>query len=125
MIRGVKYSHTNLIARDWRALARFYAEVLGCVPVPPERDYAGPDLDRGTAVRARGEPHLRLPGRGPTVRRSRSITLHPRSAEPSPREPAGFGHIAFEVESVAGARGSAPGRRLPVGDIVIRRDRAK
>jgi catechol-2,3-dioxygenase len=37
--------HTNLIARDWRSLARFYEDVFACVPVPPERDYAGDDLD--------------------------------------------------------------------------------
>src|SRR5678815_5648625 len=34
VIRGVRYVHTNLIARDWRALARFYEDVFGCVPVP-------------------------------------------------------------------------------------------
>ena len=31
-----KYVHTNLIAQDWRALASFYQEAFGCVPVPPE-----------------------------------------------------------------------------------------
>ena len=39
-----RYVHTNLIARDWRVLARFYQEVLGCVPVPPERDLSGPAM---------------------------------------------------------------------------------
>ena len=29
MIRGVRYVHTNLIARDWRSLARFYQELFG------------------------------------------------------------------------------------------------
>jgi hypothetical protein len=42
-----KYVHTNLIAEDWRALAGFYQEVFGCIPVPPERDFQG---DRKSAV---------------------------------------------------------------------------
>ena len=43
MIHGARYGHTNLIAADWRALASFYEELFGCVPVPPERDYAAGD----------------------------------------------------------------------------------
>ena len=50
MTINARYVHTNLIARDWRALARFYQEVLGCVPVPPERDLSGPDMDAGTGI---------------------------------------------------------------------------
>ena len=45
-----RYVHTNVIAKDWRALALFYQNVFGCVPVPPERDYRGPALDAGTAL---------------------------------------------------------------------------
>jgi hypothetical protein len=41
-----RYGHTNLIAREWRGLARFYEEVFGCAPVPPERDYSGAAADR-------------------------------------------------------------------------------
>ena len=66
MTINARYVHTNLIARDWRGLARFYQEVLGCVPVPPERDLSGPDMDAGTGIpgaHLRGM-HLRLPGRG-------------------------------------------------------------
>lgn len=29
MIPGAKYGHTNLIAQDWRGLARFYQEQFG------------------------------------------------------------------------------------------------
>jgi len=50
MIDDARYVHTNLIARDWRALASFYESVLGCVPVPPERDFKGRDIERGTGV---------------------------------------------------------------------------
>jgi len=66
MIASAKYAHTNLVARDWRSLARFYQDVFGCEPVPPERDYSGPDLAAGTGIpgaKLRGV-HLRLPGHG-------------------------------------------------------------
>jgi hypothetical protein len=52
MIAGAKYGHTNLIAKDWRALARFYEEQFGCTPVPPERDFKGSDLERGRRSRS-------------------------------------------------------------------------
>ena len=48
MIRGAKYVHTNLIARDWRALAAFYQAVFGCETIPPERNFSGPVLEAGT-----------------------------------------------------------------------------
>ncbi len=57
MVIMARYVHTNLIARDWQALARFYREIFGCVPVSPERDFAGPDLAAGTGI-----PGARLPG---------------------------------------------------------------
>ena len=66
MIANVRYGHTNLIAQDWRALASFYEELFGCIPVPPERDFKGSDLERGTGIpgaELRGV-HLRLPGHG-------------------------------------------------------------
>src|SRR5262249_55014086 len=66
MIASARYVHTNLIARDWRSLARFYQDVFGCIPVPPERDYSGAELDAGTGIpgaRLQGA-HLRLPGHG-------------------------------------------------------------
>ena len=71
MIAGARYVHTNLIARDWRRLAAFYESVLGCTPLPPERDYSGPVFDAGTGVmgvRLTGM-HVRLPGdtSGPTL----------------------------------------------------------
>ncbi|PYI79553.1 MAG: hypothetical protein DMF05_09540, partial [Verrucomicrobia bacterium] len=67
-----KYVHTNLIARDWERLVRFYREVFGCEPKGPERDLSAAWLDRVNCVpnaRLRGV-HLRLPGYdedGPTL----------------------------------------------------------
>jgi len=122
MIRGVKYGHTNLIAENWERLARFYVDVLGCVPVPPERHYKGENLERGTGVagaEVRGA-HLLLPGRGPdgpTLEIFTYTTLADRPATVSNRP--GFGHIAFLVDDVRAAREEvlAAGGRA-VGEVV-------
>jgi predicted enzyme related to lactoylglutathione lyase len=113
----------NIIAADWRRLADFYASVFGCVIVPPERDYAGADLERGTGVpdAALRGAHLRLPGLGPDGP-TLEIYQYARS-EPRPPRPAanrlGLGHIAFAVDDVETARtavlGSGGGA---VGDVV-------
>ncbi len=107
MIPNAKYVHTNLIARDWRALSHFYQRVFGCLPVPPERDYAGPDLEAGTGVPGSAVKgvHLRLPGQGangPTLEiYSYSITADP--VRPEVNRP-GFAHIAFVVPDVRTAQ---------------------
>jgi predicted enzyme related to lactoylglutathione lyase len=121
-IAGAKYAHTNLVARDWRALARFYEEVFGCAPVPPERDYAGPELAAGTGIpgaRLRGV-HLRLPGvgaDGPTL----EVFEYAEPAErgvPAANRP-GFAHIAFSVADVAAARAAVlASGGAAVGEIV-------
>jgi predicted enzyme related to lactoylglutathione lyase len=100
------YKHTNIIARDWCALARFYEDVFGCVRVPPERHLSGAWLERGTGVRARGFSgvHLRLPGHGDAGPTLEIYQYSENDVKPEPsanRE--GFGHVAFEVEDVAEA----------------------
>lgn len=106
-IRGARYVHTNLVASDWRSLADFYRRVFGCPPVPPERDYSGRDLERGTAIRGArcAGVHLRLPGYGddgPTLE-IYSYTPSIESDEDPVNRP-GFGHVAFAVASVPEAR---------------------
>ena len=66
MISNARFAHTNLIARDWRRLVRFYTEQFGCVLVPPERHYRGEELERGTGISGSElhGAHLRLPGHG-------------------------------------------------------------
>ncbi len=104
---AIKYVHTNLIARDWRALAAFYTAVFGCELVPPERDYAGAALDAGTGLTGAHMTgaHLRLPGWGPAGP-TLEIYHYDELAEGPP--PAvnwpGFGHLAFETEDVAALR---------------------
>ena len=122
MIAGARFGHTNLIAHDWRALSRFYQDLFGCIPVPPVRDFKGPDLERGTGIAGaelRGE-HLRLPGHGtdgPTLEIFNYNLLEQRP-EVAVNRP-GFGHIAFVVDDVADAREAvlAAGGRA-VGEVV-------
>ncbi|NOY08145.1 MAG: VOC family protein [Spirochaetes bacterium] len=58
------YVHVNIIARDWKKLARFYEDVFGCIPLLPERDLSGEWLDRATGIKGAHiyGIHLRLPG---------------------------------------------------------------
>jgi predicted enzyme related to lactoylglutathione lyase len=123
MTISAKYVHTNLVARDWRVLAGFYEKVLGCIPVPPERDIQGEKFEAGTGLpgaHLRGI-HLRLPGygdNGPTLEIFTYDVLEdrPKTAVNRP----GLGHIAFSVDDVAVAQRSvleAGGKAI--GEIVI------
>ena len=100
----VKYKHTNIIARDWRTLARFYEEVFGCVRIPPARRLSGSWLEKGTGVSAAklSGIHLRLPGygvNGPTL----EIFQYERNKKrdkPTLANHEGLCHIAFEVDDI-------------------------
>lgn len=125
LIANARYVHTNLVARDWRRLARFYQEVFGCVVVPPERDLSGPDYERGTGVsgaRAQGV-HLLLPGygaAGPTLEIFEYAAAAPGSI--GPVDQPGFGHVAFAVPSVPEAREQCLGAGgSSVGDVIATR----
>lgn len=102
-MRNVKYVHTNLIARDWKSLAQFYIEVLGCRPTYPERDLAGEWIDKLTeipGVRVRGM-HLSLPGyeNGPTLEIFEYSPGNDRS-DGQAINLRGLGHLAFHVDDV-------------------------
>jgi predicted enzyme related to lactoylglutathione lyase len=122
MIKGPRYVHTNLIAQDWQALARFYEQVFGCEPVPPIRDFAAHEVEAGTRVRgaALQGVHLRLRGHGPAGPTIEIFTYSQQlPAMPTAANRPGFAHIAFAVEDVAEAREEvlAAGGRS-VGEIV-------
>lgn len=107
MAFGARYAHTNLVAKDWRALADFYVSLFGCVPVPPERDYKGDKLDAGTGLENAHLTgmHLRLPGYGeggPTLEIFNYAELAEAGVKAVNRP--GYGHIAFGVDDVAAAR---------------------
>jgi len=98
-----RFVHTNLVARDWRHLARFYERVFDCKPVLPERH-----LHEEWVGRAAGIPgaaidgvHLRLPGcgsDGPTLEIFQYN--HARAGDkPSINRP-GLAHLAFAVQDV-------------------------
>ena len=101
-----KYVHTNLTGRNWRTLRRFYCEVFGCIPKPPERDLSGQWLDALTALEGAHLTgvHLRLPGfdgDGPTLEIF-SYDQMAAGSKPVVNEP-GFGHLAFLVDDVDAA----------------------
>ena len=106
MAADIRYVHTNLIARDWRRLVRFYVEVFDCRPTGPERDQAGEWLLAATGVAGahlRGQ-HLLLPGHGdsgPTL----EIYSYDGTAEQAlpVANRAGYGHLAFHVADVPAA----------------------
>ncbi len=121
MIRA-KYKHTNIVAREWRRLAEFYQQILGCTPVPPERAGTGEWVERCTGVPGAAVHgiHLRLPGYGddgPTLEifQYNIAQKRPKTAINRP----GLAHLAFEVDDVEAARDAviaAGGRR--VGELV-------
>lgn len=104
MVRiGIKYTHINLVAKDWKKLAKFYVNVFDCKPKPPERDLSGEWLDRLTGIDSahiKGT-HLLLPGfkdDGPTLEIFQYNESIPDTGKSVNRE--GFAHIAFAVDDV-------------------------
>jgi predicted enzyme related to lactoylglutathione lyase len=99
----IAFTHTNIVAKDWKGLANFYIEVFGCRPKPPERDLSGNWLDRLTGIEGvhiRGI-HLTLPGfdsGGPTLEifQYNEEQDHPFKGINT----RGYGHIAFAVDDV-------------------------
>jgi catechol 2,3-dioxygenase-like lactoylglutathione lyase family enzyme len=107
MSTHTRYVHTNLVARDWKTLARFYERVFGCTPVPPERDLSGQWLDDAVGVpgaHIRGI-HLRLPGYGDEGPTLELFQYEPAEKElPAAANRPGLGHIAFAVDDVESTR---------------------
>lgn len=98
-----RYTHTNLVAEDWEALADFYIKVFGCAPVPPKRSLEGEWLAGAVGLDevALEGMHLRLPGHGdagPTLEIFSYRTMLDRP-EPSANRK-GLCHLAFHVDDV-------------------------
>lgn len=104
MASAVRYAHTNIVARDWQRLARFYTEVFDCRPVGPERDLGVDWLAVATGVpdaRLRGQ-HLLLPGHGDSGPTLEIYTYEQNADRPEPvANRVGYVHLAFEVDDVA------------------------
>jgi predicted enzyme related to lactoylglutathione lyase len=122
MTERIRYVHTNLVAKNWRSLARFYIEVLGCKAKPPERDLKGLWLDRLTSIRdakVKGM-HLYLPGYGKEGPTLEVFEYSPSSSSKLPKvNMPGLAHIAFstgDVEKLLAKAEKHGGSR--VGDVV-------
>jgi len=122
---SIRYAHTNVIAHDWRALAEFYVQALGCVPSGPERDLSGEWVDRLTGLagaRIRGA-HLLLPGHGEDGPTLEVFAYEPAGAGDAPgaiNRP-GFGHLAFHVDDVDDALAAVCAHGgSALGEVVVR-----
>ena len=130
------YTHTNLVAFNWRKLSEFYIKIFGCDPLPPERDLTGEWLDSALGMsnaHIQGV-HLKLPGyddNGPTLEVFQY--KHAEEANVSMPNKPGFGHIAFSVENVEDIKklvlemgGNMVGNVVKVGPLFpgVRSDRA-
>lgn len=100
----MRYAHTNIVSKDWKALTDFYIKVFECKPVLPERDLQGDWLDKATGLK---HPHLRgqhliLPGhgdKGPTLEIFQYDEMVEKVPFPATNR-IGLGHLAFEVDDV-------------------------
>ena len=98
----IKYTHTNIIAKDAQKIIKFYKEVLGCKSMGQKRDLKGEWVDKLTGIENAhivGE-HLCLPGyeeKLPTLE-----IFSYESMEDSTRaiNKCGISHLAFEVDDV-------------------------
>ncbi|MDR3561429.1 MAG: VOC family protein [Negativicutes bacterium] len=120
----IRYVHTNIIARDWKKLVRFYIDVFHCTPIYPERKLQGEWLSKITGidnVKIEGM-HLALPGfeNGPTLEVFSYTPAEPADTLP-PINRQGLGHLAFHVDSVEAVLTTllANGGE-PLGDLIVR-----
>lgn len=101
-----RYVHTNIIARNWRKLASFYEQVLGCRPLSPERHLTQPWVAQASGVPGAEihGMHLRLPGYGDSGPTLEVFQYQPRKDGEAPviNRP-GLAHLAFAVEDVPSA----------------------
>lgn len=103
MPQNIRYTHTNIIAKDWRRLASFYIEVFQCKPIYPERDLKGDWIDKVTNIKnvhLQGM-HLSLPGytEGPTIEIFEYEPSNLCNEKPVINQQ-GLAHLAFHVDSV-------------------------
>ncbi len=97
---GIQFSHINIIAKDWKAIAKFYTTVFSCTPLPDGDELAGPWIDRLTGIpgaKLRGV-HLLLPN-SPIALEIFSYTDMVEQSQTYPNTQ-GFTHIAFTVDNL-------------------------
>jgi len=98
----MRYVHTNIIAKDWKALSKFYQKVFKLKPIGPERNISGQwidDLTNIENVHIVGE-HLLFPGYNENTPTLEIFTYYYSVGREKQLNLCGFSHIAFEVENV-------------------------
>ena len=122
----VRYTHTNLIAKDWEKLADFYVQVFGC-----KQNHAthlsGEYLEKGTGVPevSLEGTTLQLPGYDdqPPMLEIFQYSKFLDKASPVVANRIGYGHVAFLVDDVEGTLKKALNHgATKVGDIVSKED---
>jgi predicted enzyme related to lactoylglutathione lyase len=99
----IKYVHTNIIAKDWEALANFYSKALNCKKQFPICNIEGTDVSVGTGVKnakIKGM-QLELPGfkeNAPTLEIFQYGENKPKHTLAANRE--GITHLAFHVDDI-------------------------
>ncbi|MCL1928855.1 MAG: VOC family protein [Treponema sp.] len=120
----MKYVHTNIIARDWKKLSKFYQDVFQCVPIPPERDLRGEWVDALTGIKnahIQGE-HLLLPGHGEKGPTLEIFSYNDLSENEKCINTPGFAHIAFLTDNVETALEAVKKNGgTTIGEIVIKK----
>jgi len=102
-MNGIRFAHTNIIADDWRSLARFYVDVFGCAVLQPERDLSGDWIDTMTGIensKIRGV-HIALPGfENPPTLEIFGFEPHIAGTDNNPVNMKGIRHIAFHCDDL-------------------------
>jgi predicted enzyme related to lactoylglutathione lyase len=100
----IRYAHTNIVAENYKKLAEFYMQALGCEIALPDSTLSGEWLERGIGITGaviKGMT-LTLPGydkKGPTMEIFQYNEMQ-KNQQPPAANRQGFGHIAFYVDDV-------------------------
>lgn len=99
----IQFVHLNIVAKDWKKLAKFYMNVFNCKPKLPERHLKGDWLEKATKIKGAKIDgiHLTLPGNfddPPTLEIFEYNENDSDSVKAINRS--GFAHIAFLVDDV-------------------------
>jgi catechol 2,3-dioxygenase-like lactoylglutathione lyase family enzyme len=99
------FVHPNIVAKDWKELARFYKEVFGLAEKPPERHLKGEWFERATDVKDADAEGIHLVLRDDC---DPPVTLEILQYRPLADgrklyvNGCGLAHLAFRVDDVVG-----------------------
>lgn len=99
----MRFSHTNIVSKNWKSLSNFYIKVFHCKIKPPERKLSGAWLDQATGLKEADLEgvHLLLPGHGNDGPTLEIFTYkHMHDCDPMMANYSGITHLAFEVHDV-------------------------